>query len=80
MKRWGKCGWIVALVTIALVGWRGALAIYWFNKWRSVTGVDPSVAELYEMNFWIEVVFTLVVFIIGIFGILLARRYWGKTK
>lgn len=79
MKRRVLFGWIAALLGLAFAAWRGALAIHWFREWRATVGFDPSGAELYELNFWLEAAFTFTALVIGILGMLLARRDQGRS-
>ena len=44
---------------VAYAAWRGAAAFYWFEQWRRWRVSDPSGAELYQINWWLQILLAL---------------------
>jgi hypothetical protein len=69
-------GSLILLVGLLCAIWRGILAFSWFRHWRRWEVEDPSIAELYQVNCWFEIAYSLVGLILAGIGlrILLVRR------
>jgi hypothetical protein len=67
--------WSLLAVGVGMALWRGARAVFWLREWSAARISDPSAAELYQINLWLEVAFAAIAFAIG-FGAfrLLPRR------
>ena len=53
-----QVAWGALVVGAGMALWRGALATYWFIEWLRWRTSDPSAAELFQVNFFIEIVLT----------------------
>jgi hypothetical protein len=62
---------------LGLAAWRTAEGLYWFRLWVRWRVDDPSAAELYQVNWWIEaglVVLGLAVALVGFYVLVRRRR------
>ncbi|MSV35537.1 MAG: hypothetical protein EXQ47_08070 [Bryobacterales bacterium] len=59
---------------LAFSVWRVILALHWFREWTQWKISDPSAAELYEVNFWFEVVFCGVGLAVAVAAFLFLRK------
>ena len=59
---------------LACAVWRGTLVIYWFREWWHWRLKDPSIAELYQVNWWFEAVWTMIGLVVAGGGFYLVRR------
>ena len=59
---------------LACTAWRGAIGVYWFREWWRWRVADPSTAELYQINWGLEIIPTVFGLVIASIGIALLRR------
>jgi hypothetical protein len=73
--RWGL------LIAAAVVsGFRSIDAFRQFRSWRSTLPIDPSGADLYRLNFEVDVVGIVVVMAIGLGAFYLLRPRRGSER
>jgi LPXTG-motif cell wall-anchored protein len=73
-KRSSLPGWLLVSLGLAVVVWRGSLALRWYHAWQGTRITDPSAAEAYEDSFWVEVVLAFVGAAFLAVGVWVARR------
>jgi hypothetical protein len=66
--------WGLLLAAVAVSGWRSVDAIRQFRLWRSTAAFDPSAADLYRLNFEVDVTGIVVVLGLGLGAFYLLRR------
>ena len=66
--------WLLFIGCLGLAAWRGALAFHWLREWEAWRIADPSAAELYEVNFWFEIGWTLMALVFAAAGVVLLRK------
>jgi len=66
--------WGLLLGAAAVSGWRLVDAFRQFRDWRSTALIDPSAAELYRLNFEVDVTGIVVVMAIALGAFYLLRR------
>lgn len=68
---------VILIVTAAFALWRAVRAAHWLGLWVRTRRGDPSAAELYEVDFWFEVIRIIAVVALG--GLLtLLVRWWRR--
>ncbi len=73
----GTVACVLLVGGLGLAAWRTVEGIYWFRLWARWRVDDPSAAELYQVNWWIEaglVVVGLVLALVGVCVLVLRRR------
>jgi hypothetical protein len=63
-------GRLLLILGLALVVWRGSIALHSYREWQRTRVTDPSAAEVYEDSFWVEMAFA------GMGAALLAAGVW----
>ena len=71
--------WLLAAGAIAMVCWRVPIALAERALWLRLRASDPSAAELYEINSWLEVVW-IALAVVCLVGCLLAARKPGHLR
>jgi hypothetical protein len=66
--------WGLLLAAVAVSGWRSVDAFRQFRNWRLIAQTDPSAADLYRLNFEVDVTGIVVVMAIGLGAFYLLRR------
>ncbi|MSR06758.1 MAG: hypothetical protein EXR93_06820 [Gemmatimonadetes bacterium] len=66
-----RAAWGALVAGGGLTLWRGGLATYWFIEWLRWRTSDPSAADLYQTNFFIEIVLTFAAITLALTG-----YYW----
>jgi hypothetical protein len=80
MRFWRK-QWLLSLLAVsslAMVCWRVPAALTERALWLRLRAGDPSAAELYEVHFWLEVLWIVVGMAGVIGGLLCAGKSWHR--
>jgi len=66
-------GWCLFIAGLSLLVWQAVLAVTSFREWWRWRIVDPSGAELYEINIWLHSVCAAIAAVFGWLGRRLAK-------
>jgi hypothetical protein len=71
--------WGLLIAAVAVAGFRLPRAYGDFRRWRDALPIDPSAADLYRLNFEVDVVGIAIVLCVG-FGLFYLLRSPAKER